>query len=444
VLDALFASSGVIRLDTLPDMLDVARLLSGRPLPGGKRLAVLGNAGGGGILAADVAAQVGLDVDGLSPAVVEGLSSLGPVGAQGNPLDLGAMASPETLAEAVRMVAGSGEVDMVLAIVAATRTNDAPGALEAVVRAAADFPHIPLTLVALGNVAGERVLEMEDLRVPVFEFPETAVRALGHVARYAAWRRRPAGTVPTLTGTDVDGARSVLEAYLSGHQDGGWLPPFLAATFLRRLGIDVAAGIVASDPDEAQMVAAQLGYPVVAKTGSPDIVHKSDLGVVLADLRTPDDVCAAYDRICAAAGDERVLVQPLVRGVEVLVGLVRDPDFGPVVVAASGGTFTELAGDRSCRGLPLTDTDAAEMIAGLRADVLLEGYRGGPRADRDAVIQTLLRVALIAERFPEVVELELNPVMAGPHGAVVVDARIRVVPAGPDPDPYRRRLGVRT
>lgn len=441
VLDALFASSGVTRLDSLPEMLDVARVLAGRPLPAGNRLAVLGNAGGGGILAADAASDVGLEVSGLSQTVLDALARIGPVGAEGNPLDLGAMATPQTLAEAVRVVAGSGEVDMVLAVVAATRSNDAPGALEAVANAAAEFPGVPLTLVALGNIAGRRMLESDGIRVPVFDFPETAVRALGHVARYAAWRRRPVGIVPDLSGVDAEGARSVLETYLRRNQEGGWLPPFLAATFLGRMGIDVTPGVVVGDPDEAEMVAAQLGYPVVAKTGSPEIVHKSDLGAVHADLRTADDVRAAYCEIAAAAGDPRVLVQPLVRGVELLVGLVRDPDFGPVVVTASGGTLTELAGDRTCRGLPLTATDAAEMVAALRADVLLGGYRGAAPADRAAVADALLRVALIAERFPEVVELDLNPIMAGPHGAIVVDARIRVVPAGPDPDPYRRRLG---
>lgn len=440
VLDALFASSGVTRLNSLPEMLDVARLLAGRRLPAGRRLAVVGNAGGGGILAADAAAEVGLDVPALSPAVVDALSRIGPVGAEGNPLDLGAMASPHALAEAVRIVAGSGEVDMVLAVVAATRSNDAPGALEAVVAASAEFPQVPLTMVALGNVAGGGVVEAAGLRVPVFDFPETAVRALGHVARYAAWRRRPLGTVPTLDRVDADGARSVLEAHLRRHPQGGWLSPLLAATFLRRLSIDVAAGVVANDADEAEMVAAQLGYPVVAKTGSPEIVHKADLGAVHADLRTPADVRAAYYEIAAATGDDRVLVQPLVRGVELLLGLLRDENFGPVVVAASGGTLTELAGDRTCRGLPLTDVDAAGMIEGLRADVLMGGFRGSPPADRAALTDALLRVALIAERFPEVVELDLNPIMVGAHGAIAVDARIRVVPAGPEPDPYRRRL----
>jgi acyl-CoA synthetase (NDP forming) len=441
VLDALFASSGVIRLDSLPEMLDVARLLAGRPLPGGRRLAVIGNAGGGGILAADAAAEVGLDVPALSPEVVEALGRIGPVGAEGNPLDLGAMASPQTLADALRVVAGSGEVDMVLAVVAATRSNDAPGALEAVAAAAAEFPDVPLTMVALGSVAGSGVHETAGLRVPVFDFPETAVRALGHVARYAAWRRRPVGTVPSLERVDADGARAVLDAHLRRQPEGGWLSPFLAATFLRRLGIEVAAGVVVNDPDEAQMIAAQLGYPVVAKTGSPEIVHKSDRGAVRADLRTPADVAAAYRDIAEATKDERVLVQPLIRGVELMLGLLRDENFGPIVVAASGGTLTELARDRTCRGLPLTDVDAAEMIEGLRASVLLDGFRGAAPADRAALLDALLRVALIAERFPEVVELDLNPIMVSAHGATVVDARIRVVPAGPEPDPYRRRLG---
>ncbi len=440
VLDALCASAGVVRLDSLPELLDVARLLAGRPLPQGSRLAVLGNAGGGGVLAADVAAAAGLEVPPLTTPTIEALRALGPVDTDGNPLDLGATASAAALAEALRIVAGSGEVDLVVAVVASTGDNDAPGALDAIARAAAECPEVPVTVVALGAVTGPQRIETDGVRIPIFEFPETAVRALGHVARYAAWRRRPQGEVPQLTGVDLAAARTLLDEFLGANREGGWLPPVEAATFLRAIGIDVAPGVVVTDPDAAEAAATQLEYPVVLKSAVPDLVHKTDRGAVRTDLRAPWEVRAAYAAVVRAAEDPRVLVQPLVTGTELLIGLARDPDFGPVVAAGSGGVLTDLVGDRVYRGLPLTDVDATEMIAGPRIARLLAGYRGAPPVAIPAVTDVLHRVAVLAERFPEIAELDLNPVMTGPDGATVVDARIRVIPAGPEPDPYRRRL----
>jgi acyl-CoA synthetase (NDP forming)/GNAT superfamily N-acetyltransferase len=426
VLDAVVASSGVIRLDSLPEMLDVARVLAGRPLPRGNRLAVIGNAGGGGILAADAAAAAGLEVPELTPSTVEKILARAPRASAVNPIDLGATATALTLEESVRVVAASGEVDMIVAVVAATRSNDIAAAVRAVEAAAADHPEVPLVAVALG--AAERLAAPADSRLPVFDFPEPAVAALGHVARYAAWRRRPLGTVPQFPDADVARARAVLDTYLHDHPEGGWLPTVRGAEILDALGIPMAATRAVADPVAAVAAAEEFGYPVVLKTAAPGVVHKTDRGGVRTGLRTPEEVSTGHAQVHAATGDPRVLIQRQVSGVEMLIGAVRDPSFGPMIVAGTGGVLTDLVDDRACRALPLTDADAAELLDGLRGRRLLAGYRGAPPADVGALRDVLHRVALLAERLPEVVELDLNPVMVGTEGASVVDVRIRVAP----------------
>jgi acyl-CoA synthetase (NDP forming) len=196
--------------------------------------------------------------------------------------------------------------------------------------------------------------------------------------------------------------------------------------------------------DEAQRVAAKLGYPVALKATGPDLVHKSDVGGVQLDLDTDTDVTAAYDEVAARLGARMtgaVVQQMAAPGVETIIGVVQDPLFGPLVMFGLGGVATELLGDRSFRVLPLTDLDAAELVRSLRASPLLFGYRGTPRVAVAALEDVLQRVARLAGRLPEVAELDLNPVIASTDHAVTVDCRARVapVPAGPPPD--LRRLG---
>lgn len=216
VLQAVFAQSGVIRLDTLPDLLEVARVLSDQPLPAGRRLGILGNAAGAGVLAADAAEAAGLSVPALTERTQEALGVLAPGIAAGNPIDLGAGAQPAELSAALRILLESGEIDTVLVAIAATRANDATAAVRAVGHVAADHPHVPVVVTCLGLAAAASLAASQAAGLPVFDFPEPAVHAMGHVADYAAWRRRARGSVPVLDGVDIAAAEIKVDAYLRG------------------------------------------------------------------------------------------------------------------------------------------------------------------------------------------------------------------------------------
>jgi acyl-CoA synthetase (NDP forming)/GNAT superfamily N-acetyltransferase len=416
-VDTLFAQAGVVRADNLGELIDAARMLTDQPLPDGNRLAVIGNAGGANVLVADAADANRLQL----PAQVAGLE---------NPLDLGAGASPTTLYEALAAMADSGEVDAVLAIVASTRTNDPPALREAIASVADTRPHLPIAMVALGPADTAAV---GGRRVPVYDLPERAVRALGHAAGYAAWRREPLGSRPALA--------DVKPVQLSS--EPGWQPYEEIATLLSAYGIPLLASRTAHSADEAMSSAKELGYPAVLKAADPQLVHKSDVGAVHLNLADAGAVAAAYAAIATAVGQPQpsVLVQPMAHStVELVAGIVHDPLFGSLVMAGLGGVHTDLLGDRAFRLVPMTDLDAGRMWRSLRGAPLLTGYRGAPAVDTDALEDLLLRLGRLAEDHPEVAELDLNPVLLGPDGAVVVDAKLRLEPAGPEPDPTLRRL----
>jgi acyl-CoA synthetase (NDP forming)/GNAT superfamily N-acetyltransferase len=424
-VDSLFAQAGVVRADNLGELIDAARMLTDQPLPAGCRLAVLGNAGGANVLAADAADANGLQL----PAQVAG---------RDNPLDLGAGTTPAALRESLAAIAGSGEVDAVLAIVAGTRTNDPP-ALRAAIAAVADqHPALPVAVVLLGR--GETTA-VGGRRVPVYDLPERAVRALGHAARYAAWRREPLGARPDLPGVETARARAEVSAALAA--GAGWQPYQRIARILSAYRIPLLASRTAQDAATAVAAAGELGYPVVVKAADPDLVHKTDAGAVRLGLADAGAVEAAYQAIAGALGQPApaVLVQPMATGaVELVAGIVHDPRFGSLVMAGLGGIHTDLLGDRAFRLVPMTDLDAGRMWRSLRAAPLLSGYRNSPPVDTGAVEDLLLRLGRLAEELPEVAELDLNPVLVGPDGAVAVDAKLRLAPAGPEPDPTLRRL----
>jgi acyl-CoA synthetase (NDP forming)/L-amino acid N-acyltransferase YncA len=440
VLAALFAQSGVIRLDSLPEMMDVARVLVDQPLPRGGRLGIVGNAGGAGILAADAAEAAGLEVPTLGPDTRTALCAMSGTAVE-NPVDLGAGADPSGLAEAVATLARSNDVDAVLAIVAATGTNDVTAALRAIARVSAAHPDVPVLAACLGVPDLPGTVENSERRVPVFEFGEEAARAWGRIAAYARWRRTPRGTVPDLDRVDLPAARAVVKQFLADQPEGGWLPHSAALDLAGAVGLPMVRSVSVTGPRLAADAARALGFPVALKTAAPAVVHKTDVGGVRLALDTPAKVRSAYVEVAAATHDARAVVQPMVTdGVEMIVGLTRDPLFGPVVMLGSGGVLTELLDDRAWRGLPLTDADADAMVASLRGARLLAGFRGSTPADVPALLDVLHRVARLGEALPEVAELDLNPVIAGPHGATVVDVRIRVAAAVGPPDPVLRRL----
>ena len=438
-VDALFAQAGVVRCDGLGELLDTARLLVDQPLPAGSRLAVIGNAGGVNVLATDDADAAGLSVPELPAALRAQLAELAPTAATvANPIDLGAAANPAAMAGAIRAVAGSGAVDAVLVAFAATLANDVPGVLAGIAEAA-DAVDLPVAVVLLGVVSAPTTLG--ERRAPVYPLPESAVTALGRAARYAAWRATPLGTRPDPPGVDERGARALVAGALATGE--GWQSPALAAQLLDRYGIPTAAGRVVTGADEAVEAAGALGFPVVLKAADPDLVHKSDIGAVHLGLTDGSAVRAAYGAIADAVGKQRppVLVQrQAAPGVELVAGIVHDPLFGSLVMLGLGGVHTDVFADRALRLLPLTDCDAAGMWHGLRAARLLTGYRGAPAVDTAAIEELMLRLGRLAEDLPEVAEMDLNPVLAGPDGVVAVDVKLRLAVVGDEPDAAVRAL----
>jgi acyl-CoA synthetase (NDP forming) len=240
----------------------------------------------------------------------------------------------------------------------------------------------------------------------------------------------------------TDEARELVADFLRANGGGGWLPTASVGRLLDCYQIPQVTTVLARTEQEAITAAGLLGGPVVLKAQAEGLVHKTEAGAVRLDLRSTDDVSAAYQDLAAAFGDKLtgVLVQPMLHGgVEVLIGVVAEPVFGPLVVFGLGGITTDLLGDHCARLSPLTDTDARELITGVRTARLLDGYRGQPAADTGALADVLLRVSRLADDLPEVAELDLNPVIARADGCQAADARIRVVPAEPA-DPYLRKL----
>jgi acyl-CoA synthetase (NDP forming)/RimJ/RimL family protein N-acetyltransferase len=458
--EALFAQAGIIATRGLSELTDMAAYLSCQPLPAGDRIAIVSNAGGAGVLAADACADVGLTVATLDAATRRRLTRLLPRGAAvTGPVDTTATVTGATFRSALEIAGKDAGVDVVLAIVVPTAIADLRVAISAA------EPGKPLAAVLLGQAAAADVLGTAAgadsarsaasadsargaavapalRRIPVYAYPENAVHAIARAVRYREWRDSDDGHVAELAGIDIAGARTLVAAFLAACPEGGWLRPEEAARLLDSYQIPFAAGRFVTDADAAVAAAAELGGHVALKAVADGLVHKTDVGGVRLDLGSAGEVAAAYAGFAASFGDKlrTVQVQPMVPGgVEVMIGLAEDPVFGPIVVVGLGGVATEVLGDHRARLAPLTDADARQMIGDLRSAPLLAGFRGAAPVDRQALEQVLLRVSRLAEDLPEVAELDLNPVMALPGGVVAVDVRIRISPAEPR-DPFLRQL----
>jgi acyl-CoA synthetase (NDP forming) len=279
--------------------------------------------------------------------------------------------------------------------------------------------------------------------VPAFASPEPAARALARAAGYAAWRARPPGAVPDLDGFDADRAHAAVDAFLTDAPEGGWLPGDAVDGLLAAAGVRTVASAAVGNAGEAARAAAQLGFPVALKAAGAALVHKSDVGGVRLDLRSESEVADAYASMADRIGERMTggtVQQMAAPGVETIVGVVHHPLFGALVMFGMGGIATELLGDRSFRILPVTDLDAAELVRSLRASPLLFGYRGSPPVAVTALEDLLQRVARLASAVPELVELDINPLIVSPSGAVAVDARAKVTPVDAGPAPDLRRM----
>lgn len=444
-VDALFRQAGVIRVDTLDELFDMALVLSSQPLPGGRRVAIVGNSGGPGILATDACVAAGLEVPELAAATQSALRAVvGPNAAVANPVDLVASATPEVYDQALRIVLGDEAVDAAIVIstptfaaspagIAGVLSRVAPGTRKTLLGCFLAAPDIPPLLG----------VERPGTGVPVFTSPEPAARALARAAGYATWRRRPPGAVPDLDGLDADGARSVVEAFLDRSPQGGWLPATQVTEVLEAAGVHAVGTVEVDGADGAARAATALGFPVALKAAGPELVHKSDVGGICLGLAAEDDVRVAYRSMAAHIGERMtggIVQQMAAPGLETIVGVVQDPLFGPLVMFGMGGTATELLGDRSFRILPVTDLDAAELVRSLRSSPLLFGYRGSPPVAVAKLEELLQRVARLAGAVPELAELDINPLIVSPEGAVAVDARMKVARLRPGPPPDLRQM----
>lgn len=430
-VDALFHQAGVIRTDTLAELFDVAALMASQPAPSGKRVAIITNGGGPGILCADACEAEGLSVPPLAEQVVASLRQfLPPQASARNPIDMIAAASAEDYRRVIQTVAASDDIDAIVVIFIAPLVTQPGDVARAIRTAAEDLPRpIPLVTVFMSAHGVPIELRGEKVSIPSYQFPEDAARALARAAAYGEWRRRPEGTVPTFPDTRPDEAAGLIGTVLA--TGPRWLTPEETHALLRCYGVPLAATRFVRTPEEAREAAADLGDRLALKAVSPTLLHKTDAGGVRVGL-TVDEIEGAAQQILrqvAQYGHELrgFQVQAMVAaGVEMLVGVVHDRLFGPVLACGAGGTAAELLKDVAVRITPLSNLDAHEMVRSLKTFPLLDGYRGAPRADLAALEDTMLRISALVEGHAEIAELDCNPVIVGPTGAVVVDARVRL------------------
>jgi len=437
---ALFRQAGVIRVDTLEQLFDTAQVLAHQPLPAGRRLAIVSNGGGPAILAADACDAAGLVVPELTPATQARLAAVNaPAATVRNPIDLVASATAASFADTLGLVLASGEVDAVLTIFVPPLVTQADDVARAIVEAVDD--RVPMVACFLGHEGVPEALRAEGGgAVPSYAFPESAVHALGRVASHADWLRRDPGSVPDLPGVDVEAARAVVDGFLEARPEGGWLDPDEAIRLVDAFGVRTVPTRRAATADEAASMAEDLGLPVALKAGSGALVHKSDIGAVRLGLATPDAVRAAFADMASRLGPEMggAVLQPMVEtGVETIVGIAHDPSFGPAVLFGMGGTTAELIRDTAMQLVPVTDADAHDLVRALRTSPLLFGYRGSEPTDVAALEELLLRVSLVADTLPEVVEFDANPVVVSPSGVTALDLKVRLEPARPDHEGLR-------
>ncbi|HVO30058.1 MAG TPA: acetate--CoA ligase family protein [bacterium] len=440
-VDALFRTTGVIRTDTIEELFDMAMLLANQPVPSSNRVAIITNAGGPGIMATDACEAHGLVIPALSDATTTALRSFLPGEASvKNPVDMIASASADHYKRAVKLVLDDPNVDSLLVIFVPPIVTDAHDVAAAIREGLASATHAADKTV-LGCFLGTRgvpeaLASLQAGKIPSYAFPEAAAMALSRAVAYGRWKAKPEGVIPKL---DVDpaAAKKAIESARARLDGGvGWLDPEGVRDVLSAYGIRTPATARATSVDDAARVAEKMGFPVAVKLDSKTITHKSDVGGVKLNLRDAAAVRAAWDDIgkrLDAIGKKKemdgVVVQQMAPdGVETIVGANYDSNFGHVVMYGLGGVQVELLKDVSWGVTPLTDRDAAEMVEQVKGSKLLEGYRGAPVADTPALRDVLLRVSQLVTDFPEIGEMDLNPVRVLPQGkgAVAVDARLKM------------------
>ncbi|MEX0893021.1 MAG: acetate--CoA ligase family protein, partial [Gemmatimonadota bacterium] len=429
--DALLAQCGVLRVDTVESLFDLAMAFSHLPVPRGNRVAVVTNAGGPGIIIADACESQGLVLPELSAETQARLRAALPEEASvRNPVDMIASATADSYRLALDAALADPEVDAAIAAFVPplwVRQLDVAGAIVDAHRAHPDKPLLAVLMGREGLPQGRA--ELKEAGVPAYIFPESAARALAAMYRHRLWLDRPEGEERTF---QVD--RAAAEAVLAGYGPGQELTTTDAMAVFRAYGIPTVQQRVATTADEAAAAARELGLPVVLKILSASISHKSDVGGVVVDIRTEEEVRAGFEamleRVHAAlpeAGVEGVLVEQFVKGGrETIIGMSQDPNFGPVLMFGLGGIYVEALKDVAFRVQPVSDVDAREMVRAIRGFPLLEGMRGEAPSDLDALVETIQRVSQLSGELGQIAELDINPFFVFQEGGIAADARIRL------------------
>jgi acyl-CoA synthetase (NDP forming)/GNAT superfamily N-acetyltransferase len=438
---ALFQQAGVVATANLGELLDATALLACQPVPAGPRVGVVSNTRGGGVLAADACSDAGLQVASLTSLTRQALRDLLPPGATvAGPVDTTAVVSPEVFRRCLELAGVDPEVDAVLAVTATTAAGDLVPQV-----AAARLP-VPVAAAVMDQLEAVRLLpgpERDSVAVPAYAYPESAARALGHAASYGTWRARPPGIVSGIEGLRQDRARELVASFLAVAPGGGWLSREQAAELLACYGLPLADSIVATTEEDAAAAAAQFGRPVALKADVTGVVvRRTGAGAVLLDLHGTDEVRRGFRSLQEAFGDRlaAVIVQPMITGgVEVTINVLEERVFGPLVLFGLAGVTADVVADRAARLVPLTDSDAEDLIHSVRAAPLLPGPPGDTAAGFSSLKDMLLRVSQMADDLPQITELDLSPVIARPEDAAAVDVRIRIQSAHLG-DAYLRRL----
>jgi len=437
---ALFEQAGIIAAADLGELLDTAALLAAQPVPVGDRVGVVSNTRGGVVLAADACGDAGLQIASLTADTRRALRDMLPSqAAVAGPVDTTVLVAPGGFRRCLEAVGADPGVDAVLALTTTTASGD----LVPVV-AAARLP-VPVAAAVMDQVEVVRLLPGpagDSAPVPAYAYPGSAACALGHAARYGIWRATPPGYIPDLDGLRQHRARELVAGFLAAPSRGGWLPLDPTVELLGCYGIPLADSIGVVSEEAAAAAAERFGGPVALRADVPGLLRTSDARDALTDLHGPDEVRRGFRLLREVFGSRLagVIVQPVVTGgAEVMISVLHERVAGPLVVFGAGGAADDGQADRAARLAPLTDSDADDLIRSVRAAPRLLGRRGAPAADLAALRDMLLRVSRMADDLPQIAELELSPVIAGPSGVQAVDGRIRIQAAEPI-DAHLRRL----
>jgi len=431
-VDALLGQAGVIRTETMEELFDLTALLANQPVPSGGRVAILTNGGGPGIMASDACESRGLELPELSTRTVDSLRVFLPAAASvGNPVDMLASASAADYERALRLLLADDRLDAVLVMFVPPIVTEAMDVAEAIRRATRGATKPVLSCLVGTHGVPTALKALREAKVPAYAFPEGAVLALARAVRYGRWLRRPEGGVPDLAGISRERARAVLD-----RAGDGWLAPSDAQEVVGAYGLRVPRSETVQSASDAARAARAIGFPVALKLVSSSILHKIEVGGVRLDLASSDEVRDAFEAMERALAEhglahamEGAVVQEMVTGgIETYVGVTHAPGFGALVGFGIGGVNVELWRDVAFRVHPLTDVDASEMLEQIRGRPLLDGFRGAPPADKEALVDAILRVDRMVAENPEIREMDINPLTAlrPGQGVVAIDVRIRV------------------